>query len=343
MWGAGAIGGTLGAYFSRAGHDITFVDIEPEHVEAINARGLHLSGPIDDFRVHAPAFLPEDLTGRWHCTLLCTKAQHTDEATHALLAHLADDGYVVSAQNGLNEHIIARLVGKARTVGCFVNFGADYYEPGEIHFGGRGAVVLGELDGALSKRLQTLHELFLTFEPNAITTTNIWGYLWSKLAYGALLFATALSDASIAEALAASRYHPLYIELVREVLAVAQAEGAKPEPFNGFAPQSFAAEASDRDAQRSLMDMVEFNRKSTKTHSGIWRDLAVRKRHTEADAQLGAIVAIGANNGLATPLTTRLISLVHDIEQGQRKQGWNALDALRICLTRPMVVEQEEV
>jgi 2-dehydropantoate 2-reductase len=74
--------------------------------------------------------------------------------------------------------------------------------------------------------------------------------------------------------------------------------------------------------------MVAFNRRSAKTHSGIWRDLAVRRRRTEIDAQIGPIVTIGREHGLATPLSARLIALIHDIEDGRRPQAWATLDAL---------------
>jgi len=78
--------------------------------------------------------------------------------------------------------------------------------------------------------------------------------------------------------------------------------------------------------------MVTFNRGSAKTHSGIWRDLAVRKRRTEVDAQLGPIVTLGAESGVATPLVARLIDLIHDIENSQRSQSLDTLDELRKCL-----------
>ncbi len=58
-----------------------------------------------------------------------------------------------------------------------------------------------------SARLAGLHRLFQTFDPGAIATPNIWGYLWAKLIYGAMLFATALTDDSIADVLANER-HP---------------------------------------------------------------------------------------------------------------------------------------
>lgn len=329
IWGAGAIGGTLGAYFVRAGHEITLVDTAAEHTEAITEGGLSITGPIETFSVSVPAFTPEELTGQWECVLLCTKAQHTEIALSGLLPHLTEDGYVVSVQNGLNELTLADVLGEARVIGSFVNFGADYREPGVIHYGGRGAVVLGELDGKETPRLKELHNLFLTFDNGAISTPNIWGYLWGKLAYGAMLFATALTNASIADALDHPDYRTLYIALGQEVLGVAEALGVQPEAFNGFDPQAFIPDTPEAVSQRSLDEMVAFNRKSAKTHSGIWRDLAVRKRRTEVDPQLGAIIKVGQRVGVATPITEKLIELIHDVEDGRRAQGWEALEALR--------------
>jgi 2-dehydropantoate 2-reductase len=74
--------------------------------------------------------------------------------------------------------------------------------------------------------------------------------------------------------------------------------------------------------------MVAFNRRSAKSHSGIWRDLVVRKRRTEVDAQLGPIVDIGRRHGIPVPLTARLIELIHDLEENRRVQGLDVLDAL---------------
>ena len=58
-------------------------------------------------------------------------------------------------------------MGVERTVGCFVNFGADYMGPGVVMYGGRGAVVVGELDGATTPRAEHLHALLRDFEPDA--------------------------------------------------------------------------------------------------------------------------------------------------------------------------------
>jgi 2-dehydropantoate 2-reductase len=333
IWGAGAIGGTLGGCLARAGHQVVLVDRAADHVDAINAAGLKITGPIEEFTIRVPAFTPITLTGEFETILLCVKAQDTDDATRALLPHLSSTGYVVSAQNGLNELIIADIVGYERTMGAFVNFGADVIEPGIIHFGGRGAVVLGELDGQITSRIQALHQTLLDFDDQAMITSNIWGYLWSKLAYGALLFATALTNESIVDALALPAYHDLYIGLAGEALNVALAHGVTPEAFNGFDPHAFVPGTDPAVSARSLDDVVAFNRRSAKTHSGIWRDLTVRKRRTEVDAQLGPIVTIGTQKGIPTPLTARLIALIHDIENGERRMDLANLDILKASLT----------
>lgn len=328
VWGAGAIGGTMGAYLARAGHDVTLVDVVAEHVAAINRGGLRLTGPVEEFVQRMPAFTPDTVVGEWDSIMLATKAQHTEEATQALLPHLAADGCVISAQNGLNELAIARIVGSERTVGAFVNFGADYLEPGVLLHGSMAAVVVGEIDGRITPRVTAIRHAWADFEPRAIVTPNIWGFLWGKEAYGAMLFATALTNESIADALALPAYRPLYIALAREILAVAAARGISPEGFDGFDPSSYLPRAPQGAPEQSLDALVAHNRRSAKTHSGIWRDLAVRKRRTEVDAQLGIVVALGVEAGVPTPLTTRLVELIHDIENGVRAQSLDTLDAL---------------
>jgi 2-dehydropantoate 2-reductase len=337
IWGAGAIGGTLGAYLARAGRDVTMIDTAGEHVDAIMREGLRVTGPIDDFTVRVPASVPESLSGTWDEIILATKAHHTEVAVRALLPHITGNGYVVSAQNGLNELAIAEVVGAGRTVGAFVNFGADYIEPGVVHYAGHGAVVVGEIDGRTTPRVTALRDAWRDFDSRAIVTTNIWGYLWSKEAYGAMLFATALTNESIADALARPAHRRLYIALAREILAVAAARHVRLEAFDGFDPSAYGPGAASGAAEGSLDALVAHNRRSAKTHSGIWRDLAVRKRPTEVDAQLGIVVSLGAEAGVPTPLTARLVTLIHEIERGARPQSLDALDILAATVSHTVM------
>jgi 2-dehydropantoate 2-reductase len=332
IWGAGAIGGTIGAYLVRAGEDVLFVDSAADHVAAMQSTGLTIEGPIEQFSLPVHAARPDQVEGRFSRILLCVKAHHTEAAARALLPHLSEGGSVASFQNGLNEFVIGDVIGIERVIGAFINFGADYTAPGRILYGGRGACVLGELDGRQTPRLEALHRLLLTFEPNAIMTDDILGYLWGKLGYGALLFATAVTDDSIADVLAAEEHRPVLVATAREAMAVASAKGLRPRGFNGFDPIAFTPGGAREAVAASMAEMVAFNRRSAKSHSGIWRDLAVRHRKTEVDAQLGPIVAEGGAVGVPTPVIRRLIAMIHEIEDGARPLDRANLLDLRTAL-----------
>jgi 2-dehydropantoate 2-reductase len=318
VWGAGAIGGSAGAWLRRAGHDVSFVDVVPEHVAEIRGAGLRITGPVEEFTVTAPAFTTDELTGTWQHIFLAVKAQHTETATRALTPHLAQDGYVLSLQNGLNELIIQRIIGRDRTIGAFINFGADWMAPGEILFGNRGAVVLGELDGTMTPRLAELHAVMRDFEPEAIMTPHIWSYLWGKLGYGAMLFAQALGEKGIADCLARPELLGLWRRLGEEAITVAEAEGVQPRGFNGYDVEAFKPGASEAAARQSVAAMVAFNSTSAKTHSGVWRDLAIRKRRTEVDVQIAPIAEIGARHGIDCRATRKLVAMIHEVEEGRR-------------------------
>ena len=233
---------------------------------------------------------------------------------HAIAGRLAPDGYVESLQNGLNEIVIAGNVGAERTIGAFVNFSADYLEPGLIHFGGRGAFYVGELDGSITPRLLDLRQA-LAHWGNVQTTDNIWGFLWGKQAYGAMLFATALTNSSMADAI--DQHRAVLVDLAREVLRVAAALGIRPVGFDGFEPDAIGASDSAV-VNASLERLIAVRRRDEKTHSGVWRDLAVRKRRTEVDAHFRPIVDDARRLGLGVPLLERMIAMIHDIEEGRR-------------------------
>jgi 2-dehydropantoate 2-reductase len=325
--GAGAIGGTVGAHLARAGHAVTFCDTVATHVAAINERGLTIRSWAEEFTVHAPAVDPDDLRGSLGLVLLAVKAQHTAQAMQMIAPLLAADGVVVSMQNGLNEQVIAEAIGTERTVGCLVNFSADYLEPGVIHYAGPGTIKVGELDGRITPRLEQLRDL-LTAMGAVETTANIWGYMWGKLGYGNMLYATALADASMADVI--DRYRPLMVELAAEIYEVAERLGVQPERFDGVEPALYYPRAG-RDwaaIQHSLDALVERRRRDQKQRSGIWRDLMVRRRGTEVGDHLGPIMRHADALRLPLPLTRRVAQLIGDLETGRTQPAWEHLDAL---------------
>jgi 2-dehydropantoate 2-reductase len=302
--GCGAVGGAVAAGLVRDGHDVLACDADPAVVAAVSARGLRIEGPVENFTVALPAVAPADLPPRLeHPVLVAVKAHHTPAAAALLAGRLHGDAYVVCLQNGLTTGILADAVGPERVVAAVVNFGAEMLDPGVVLRGNRAAFMVGELDGGLSGRVRSLAADIADATP----TRDILGYLWAKQACGAVLAATAVSDLPIADVLEEPAYRPLLVELAREVVAQAP---VRPMPLDGFDAGDLAG---------SLSRLARFNRGSAKTHTGIYRDLAVLHHPTEVPAILG---------GLDGTLVPRVVELVQAIEQGQRSCSRENLDLL---------------
>src|SRR2546423_3246480 len=138
IWGAGAIGGPVGAYLARAGADPLLVDADAAHVAAMAASGLKITGPIEEFTAPVRAQTPDQVRGPIRRVLLAVKGQHSAAAARMIAPLLAPDGSVLSLQNGLNAEAVAGEIGTERVLLALVNFASDYIEPGVVHYGGGG-------------------------------------------------------------------------------------------------------------------------------------------------------------------------------------------------------------
>ena len=317
--GAGAIGGVVGAYLIKGGHDVVFIDVNEEHVQKINEHGLTIEEKDNKFNVPAKAYTLDQYRSEGKTlkkVLLAVKALHTEHAVKGFADLLDEDGYVISFQNGLNEELIAEIIGEDRTMGCFINLFADYLEPGVISYGGVGSLYIGELNGEKTDRIKELHQALLSWG-DAKITDNILGYLWSKLAYGSILTASATTNLTIAEFIEDMKYRPLVVALGQEVLQVADKKDIKPEEFDDWEPSSVYPDHNPE--EKPFDPLIARLRSYTKTRTGIWRDLAVRKRKTEVPQQLNPIIAEGQALGFQMPLLQELVQLITDIENGERE------------------------
>jgi len=330
IYGAGAIGGVTGAALARAGHDVLLVDRAEDHVAAMNAHGLAIESREGSVTVPVRALTRGALDHELGLVLLAVKSQDTSAALEVLTPRLAEAGAIVSLQNGLNEELIAEKIGAPRTVGCLVNWAADWVAPGRILHGGHGAFVLGELDGRITPRVRELARLLSAVEETPVTD-NIWGYKWAKLIYGALLFGTAVVDAHVYEVVERSAgVQAALVGIVGEGMAASDKAGVRLEAFDEFDPTWYrAAVAGDSSACAHAMTAIATHyRAHTKTKTGIWRDLAVRRRKTEVDGQLGVLIRKGEAFGVAMPLMRKLSELIRDLEDGRREMAWENLDPL---------------
>jgi 2-dehydropantoate 2-reductase len=150
-----------------------------------------------------------------------------------------------------------------------------------------------------------------------------------------MLFGTALTDETMAAII--DRYRPLMVELAAEVYEAADYEGVRPEPFDNVEPSLYYPPDTrnwDR-ISASLDDLVARRKVDKKTRSGIWRDFAVRKRRTEVDEQIGAVAVIGREHGLPMTLTSRLVEMIHELEEGSRDRSAVNVDELDVLRKAP--------
>jgi len=329
VYGAGAIGGIAGAYLARAGEDVCLVDKVPEHVRVMNEEGLHIYGGLGEFTVPVRAITPDELQGPLEAVLLAVKSQDTAAALETLHPHLDENSVIVSLQNGLNEEPIAEAVGAQRTIGGYVQYGADYKGPGLLLQSGPGDLYIGELDGQITERCLALRRALNHVHPTHVTD-NIWGHLWSKQCYSSEGFFTALADAPVADVMAPEKNKRTIAALVAESIEVPLKLGVRPEAHGGFDPMAYLPETpAETQALFDLLDRTaEGYAHSAKTHTGVWHDLVVRKRKTEVDYLVGDVVRRGQAVGLRMPLNSALVRMIHEIEDGQRPMSWDNFDEM---------------
>ena len=121
IMGAGAVGSYVGAFLAREGHDVTLVDMWPEHVEAIRKQGLRASGSQGDFTVTIPEMHLTDaqaIREPFDYAIISVKSYDTEWATHFIKRYVKQEGFFISLQNCWNDSVIGAIVGSDREVGC---------------------------------------------------------------------------------------------------------------------------------------------------------------------------------------------------------------------------------
>ena len=132
IYGAGGIGGTIGARLFLTGHDVLLI-ARGAHLEALRNDGMRFITATRDERLQIPAVghPREAAIGADDVVLLCVKGQQTEEALRDLYDSAGDDVPVVCAQNGVaNERIALRRF--RRVYGMVVFLPGEHLEPGEI-------------------------------------------------------------------------------------------------------------------------------------------------------------------------------------------------------------------
>ena len=286
--GAGGVGGYFGARLAAAGADVHLV-ARGAHLAAIRERGLQVRSVLGDVRASVAVTDDASVIGPCDVVLFCVKAYDTDEAAARHLPPLiGEDTAVISLQNGVDRaERIAGVVGDAHVAGGLALIFAGIAEPGVVaHTGGPAKLVFGELDGAVSERLERLRGWCSAAGIEAEVSADIQASLWHKYAFiCAQAGTTAAVRLPIGEVRAAPACWALFRRLIDEAYAVATAVGVAIPPGSAEERMAFA-QALPPEALSSLHD-----------------DL-VAGRRIELDALHGTMLRLADRHGVAVPATT---------------------------------------
>ncbi len=291
--GAGAVGGYFGALLQRGGHAVTLV-ARGDNLAALARDGLTVRMPDDTLHV-APVRAvarPVDAPPA-DVVLVCVKSYDTRAAAEALRPVVGHDTIVLSLQNGIeNEDILADVLGLPPLLIGLTRIGVALVAPGTVAYSGRGEIIFGEPDGTESPRARRLADALAAARIPHQLRRNVRVAAWEKLAWNAGFNAvTALTQTTVAEALADPLACDLVVRAMEEVDAVATALGV---------PVRRTRTAAVLEESRTGLPDFE---------TSMLQDVR-RGRRLEYDAINGAVVRAGRRAGVPTPVNATLGALL---------------------------------
>ena len=334
IFGAGAIGSVLGAYLARAGRDITLIDMWGAHVDAMAQHGLTVTAPDEEFTVKVKAVHLAEVCGLrepFDAVLLAVKSYDSAWAARCIAPHLKAAGVLVSAQNGVNEEILAPVLGYTRIIGCVVTLGAGLYEPGHVtrtSASTRPSLTLGEPSGLVTSRLRDLVTALAPVGPTR-ATANLWGERWAKLIVNSMANPIAgITGLGSAELRANPEAFPIIVRIACEALTVAEALGVQVEPVGGIPGQSYLDAGRGVGLQELRDKLIEGGRSLGAGRPSLAQDVA-KGRRTEVDYLNGYVAQKGQEVGVPTPMNEAVVRIVKRVETGAVTPGPANLALLR--------------
>lgn len=318
IYGAGSLGTILGAYISKAGVAIELINRNKAHVEALQTQGAKVVGTVD-FTQKVVAYTPTEMSGTYDVIFLMTKQQHNPEVVAMLRPFLAEDGVLVTFQNGLPELQIAEILGEQRLLGCTVAWGATLQSPGVCELTSAPdalSFALGSISAQKHPYFDTVKTL-LEHMGTVDVEENFLGTRWSKLLINAAFSGmSAVLGCTFGEAAGPKDSRRIVQALIKECIDVCQAGGIRIEPVQGKDIVKLLNYTNPLKHAFSFFIIPIAIRKHAKLKASMLQDLEKGKL-TEVDAINGAVSAYGRKVGCSTPMNDRVVKIIHRIEKGE--------------------------
>ena len=325
IMGAGALGSYVGAFLAKEGENVTLVDMWPEHVEAIQKKGLRASGSQGDFTVPVRAIHLTEAQGireQFDYVFISVKSYDTEWATHFIRRYVKPDGFFVSLQNCWNDPIIGGIVGHERQVGCIAShIEVALWEPGHVMRGGavgrdsgHHVFRVGEQDGRITSRVEKVAQLLDCID-GSYATDNLWGERWSKLCQNSMGNAiSAMSGLGSQDMAQDPRCRLIRIHLAKEGAQVGLAMGLNVVDMQGK-PASMWADADRGDVFEELDDYLSARGGRVNWLASMAQDVK-KGRRSEIDHMNGFVSLKGQEVSIPTPFNDAIVEAMHGIDDG---------------------------
>ena len=304
MFGTGGVGGYFGGRLAQAGEEVIFI-ARGAHLDAILAQGLRVDSVKGDFVIR-PARAEDDLLkiGTVDVVLVGVKAWQVPAAAQTMKSLVGEKSFVVPFQNGVDAPAqLAEELGEEHVLGGLCQISAMIAGPGHIrHVGIEPFVAFGELDNHPSERADRLKQAFSWAGVRAEIPADIQLALWEKFLFIASISgigAVTRAPADITRRLPETRR--MLEGMMREIVTVANARHVN---LKGEAVIS----------RMAFIDQMPLG-----VIPSMQRDL-LEGRPSELESLVGAVVRMGQETGVPTPVSTLIYHSLLPQELRARKE-----------------------
>ena len=326
IYGAGSLGTILGAYISKNGGKIELINRNKAHVEALRKNGAKVTGTVN-FSHPVTAYTPDEMSGKYDILFLMTKQQQNAEVVGYIKEFLADDGVIVTLQNGIPELQIGDIVGEERVLGCTVAWGATMKEPGVCELTSAPDSLTFSLGVLLPQPNAHINEVkaLLELMGSVEIDRNFIGSRWSKLLINSAFSGmSAVLGCTFGEAAGDKASRRVVQALIKECIDVCAAGNIRIEPVQGKDIVKLLDYKGRIKKAFSFFIIPIAIRKHAKLKASMLQDLEKGKL-TEVDAINGVVSAFGRKVGVATPMNDTVVEVIHRIEKGELKPEFSNL------------------
>ena len=320
IYGAGSLGTVLGAYITKNGGQIDLINRNRAHVDALKTNGAKIMGTVE-LTVPVKALTPDEMSGKYDVILLMTKQLFNRDVVTFLKDYLADDGVIVTLQNGLPEPLIAEIVGTHRTMGCVVEWGATLSAPGVCTLTSDPASLsfhMGKMEGITDETFNEVKALLELMCP-VYEEPNLIGARWSKLLINATFSGLGTVVGGVFGDVSGSKAaRKVAIRCIKECIDVGHAAGAEFAPVQGknITALFYYKNALKRAAATALIPIAM--KKHRNIEPSMLQDLK-KGKPCEIDAINGIVCEWGRKCGVATPINDKIVEIIKKCETGDLK------------------------